>query len=226
VGIHFLRRVGDLGSDVALSPERFDPRRSVGVAAGAEEQRLGELVRIVTANVTSQSFPPEREVLVLDTTHAYEGFVLHRHAPVKAVDIGSAKRLLEPGDVLVSRLRPYLRQIAYVDEELFRRSPQGNEVCASSEFFVLRARGELEVAALVPFLLSSPVQAALAAGQEGGHHPRFSKELLASLPVPEIVLSDAAKLARSVVELAAGVRGSLEGCHALVRVIERQMRTI
>ncbi|MFT5685614.1 MAG: hypothetical protein ACI8RZ_006568, partial [Myxococcota bacterium] len=40
------------------------------------------------------------------------------------------------------------------------------------------------IAFLVPFLLSEPVQTALAAGQEGGHHPRFPSALLMGLRIP------------------------------------------
>jgi hypothetical protein len=220
MGIHVLLRVADLGESLVLAPERFDPRRSMEVAS---ERRLSDLAEVVTENVTGQSFSQERAVLVLDTTHAYEGFVVFRHDPVTPRAIGSAKRRLSPGDVIISRLRPYLRQIAYVDEDLFRLAPAGNDVCASTEFFVIRGRDGFDATALVPFLLSEPVQAALAAGQEGGHHPRFSKELLESIRVPDCVLNEGATTARGVRELASSVRRALVGCRALVATVERQM---
>jgi hypothetical protein len=41
---------------------------------------------------------------------------------------------------------------------------------------------------LVPWLLSDEVQLALAAGQEGGHHPRVREEMLLGLKVPPHIL--------------------------------------
>lgn len=221
MGIHVLRRAADLGETFALAPERFDPRRTVEIVSG---RLLEDVAEIVTESVTSRSFDGARPVLILDTTHAYEGFVVFRHDPVSAPSIGSAKRRLHPGDIIISRLRPYLRQVALVDRALFQLVPNGNDVCASTEFFVIRGRDGFDAAALVPFLLSEPVQTALAAGQEGGHHPRFSKELLASMRVPECILEEAADTARQVRDLAAGVRRSLAGCRDLVSTVQRRLQ--
>lgn len=52
---------------------------------------------------------------------------------------------MRKGDVIISRLRPYLRQVAYVDED--RKEILG----ASTEFFVIRARNNESIAYLVPF---------------------------------------------------------------------------
>jgi hypothetical protein len=220
VGIHVCKRVSELGESLILAPERFDPRRRVGVES---QSCLADLVDVVAQNVSAHSFDPGRPVLVLDTTHAYEGFVVLRHDPVAPDGMGSTKRRLEPGDVIISRLRPYLRQVAYVDADLFTLVPGGNEVVASTEFYVIRGREGFDVACLVPFLLSERVQSALAAGQEGGHHPRFSKELLRSLPVPECAVETPAITADRVRALAAAVRQSLAGCRSLVATVERCM---
>jgi hypothetical protein len=199
MGVLTVRRVDELGPDCVLAPERHDPRRRVDRGASVALDTLVELAR---SGVRGLSGP----VLVLDTSHAWEGVVLARHAPAGPEAIGSAKRSLAPGDVVVSRLRPYLRQVAYVDAGLFALDPAGNAVCASTEFFVLRGRGGFPAAALVPFLLSDRVQAALAAGQEGGHHPRFPEVLLRGLQVPDALVADAAAVAAEVVALAAAVR--------------------
>lgn len=220
MGIHVLRRAGDLGDACVLAPERFDPRRRMAVGATT---CLADIAEVITENVSVRSFASEHAVLVLDTTHAYEGFVVFRHDPVGPDQLGSAKRRLLPGDVIISRLRPYLRQVAFIDEALFCLVPGGNAVCASTEFFAIRGRGDFDVPALVPFLLSEPVQQALAAGQEGGHHPRFSKDLLSSIRVPDCVLGEATSTASRVRELAAGVRRSLNGCRALVTSVEAQL---
>ena len=217
MGIHVLRRVADLGDGLPLAPERFDPRRHVEVVARC---CLSDLVDIVAENVSARSWKSPGAVLILDTTHAYEGFVVLRHHPVPPASMGSAKRLVQAGDVIISRLRPYLRQVALVDEALFQLCRRGNAVAASTEFFVLRGRTGFEAAGLVPFLLSQPVQAALAAGQEGGHHPRFRQELLLSLPVPDQVTRGSDKVARKMRSLAAAVRNSLLASRSMVAAVE------
>jgi hypothetical protein len=151
--------------------------------------------------------------------------VVFRHDPVHPASLGSAKRRVRAGDVVISRLRPYLRQVALIDEALFQLCPGGNAVVTSTEFFVLRGRAGFDAAGLVPFLLSAPVQAALAAGQEGGHHPRFCKELLQSLPVPERVARHLRETEEQIRRLAAAVRSSLLASRSLVASVEAAIAT-
>jgi hypothetical protein len=222
MGIFVLRRVADLGDGLVLAPEHFDPRRRVAVVA---RRCLSDIVEIVAENVSARSWNAPGAVLILDTTHAYEGFVVFRHDPVPPASMGSAKRRVQAGDVIISRLRPYLRQVALVDEALFALCPGGNAVVASTEFFVLRGRAGFDAAGLVPFLLSGPVQAALAAGQEGGHHPRFAKELLISLPVPDQVTRASDKIARKMRRFAAAVRNALLASRSMVAEVEAALAT-
>lgn len=212
MGLSILRRLRDLGDELILAPERYHPSRTVAITS---RRGLADLVDLSTQNASAPSLA-DKPVLVLDTSHAYEGFVVCRHEPISAAALGSAKRRIQPGDVIISRLRPYLRQVAFVDAALFRQVPGGNHVVASTEFFVLRSREHFPAAALVPFLLSPPVQAALAAGQEGGHHPRFSLDLLASLRVPDRLVAQANPLAGRVRALAQRLRRSLRDSQQLI----------
>jgi hypothetical protein len=130
-------------------------------------------------------------------------------AAVAAAELGSAKKLLRPGDVIVSRLRPYLRQVALVDAEL---AGPGVGLACSTEFFVLRPAGGGEsIAFLVAFLLGDGAQSALAACVEGGHHPRFGQAALEQLVVPADVLARRDELsARVEAAVAAARRGERE----------------
>ena len=67
-----------------------------------------------------------------------------------------------PGDVIISRLRPYLRQVAFVDSDIRGYELSATILC-STEFFVLRAIEQESIAFLVPFLLSQSTQQVLAA---------------------------------------------------------------
>jgi hypothetical protein len=115
--------------------------------------------------------------------------------------------VVRPGDLLVSRLRPYLRQVALVHPRAVAEHP-GRSIVCSPEFYVLASPepgGSL--AYLVPFLLGPHTQAVLAAGQEGGHHPRVPRATLFGLRVPAPVV--AARAASSAHLLAA-----LDAAHA------------
>jgi hypothetical protein len=178
-----IKRRGELAEVLALAPERYDPRRELRPQA-----KRATLLRHV-ANVLRRTVQPSDKLgkcLVLDTSDAREGILAFRKQLVDGADIGSAKKVIEPGQVIISRLRPYLRQVALVDP--WMQVPGGTLLICSTEFFVLSGVDGRSIAFLVPFLLTDPVQAVLAASQEGGHHPRFDGSALLSLPVPEAVL--------------------------------------
>ena len=147
MGIHVIRRASELGDALVLAPERFDPRRTLEIKS---TRCLADVAEIVTENVKEQTLSTKRRLLILDTTHAYEGFVVLRHHPVVSEEMRSTKRRILPGDVIISRLRPYLRQVAYVDAALFELESGGNDVVASTEFFVLRGKDGFDSSALVP----------------------------------------------------------------------------
>jgi hypothetical protein len=193
----------ELDEGYVLAPERYDPQRR---PAGPEDgTRLSEVVELVNEQLNAKTAHPDGQYLVLDTSDARRGIVSTSKSPVCGPDIGSNKKRLQPGDVIISRLRPYLRQVAYIDANLARESI---DVLCSTEFFVLRSRDESSVAFLVPFLLSDPVQLRLAAAQEGGHHPRFNAATLSHLRVPRAVMKRRHELSEAVGEAIQSVRGA------------------
>ena len=177
MAIFTLRTVGQLEAGFVLAPERYDPRRSP--AAGASTgKRVGDIVSLSRNVLTARSASSTGSFVILDTSDAREGVLSWRKPAIPAREMGSAKKPLQPGDVIISRLRPYLRQVAFCD------IPSGEtRFACSTEFFVLRAKDGASIAFLVPFLLSRQVQSVLAASQEGGHHPRFNEDTLLNLPV-------------------------------------------
>ena len=166
-----------------LAPERYDPRRALDMGI-TKKVLLGDVVLLVRKVV--QPSAHLGRCLVLDTSDAREGTLSLRKTPVDGAEIGSAKKVIEVHDAIVSRLRPYLRQVAFVDARM--PNPERALFVCSTEFFVLRSPDKRSIAFLVPFLLSDPVQKVLAASQEGGHHPRFDASTLLTLPVPESLL--------------------------------------
>ncbi|WP_164007944.1 hypothetical protein [Pyxidicoccus trucidator] len=182
MAICVIQSFADLAPGLVLAPERYDPRRRVNATRADTAGMIGDFfaLRRETISATSDFKQP---IIVLDTSDALEG-VIHGNKPqVPVATLGSNKKLLCPGDVIISRLRPYLRQVGFLDAGLFT-SDSPPQFVASTEFFVLRHLGEGSGAFLVPLLMTTTVQAALAAAQEGGHHPRFGEETLLKLPVP------------------------------------------
>jgi predicted RNA methylase len=175
-GAHAQRSLAELGHAVTLAPERALATRLVD-GAGVP------LASLVTLRSERAEDGELARAIVLDTTHARDG-LLDVGAAARVTDPpASAKLRVRPGDVLVSRLRPYLRQVAYVHPAACEG---GRPLVCSPEFYVLAPREDgASVAFLVPWLLGAPAQAVLAAAQEGGHHPRVPREILLGMRVEE-----------------------------------------
>ena len=179
---------------LTLAPERYD--------AAPEVQ--GALLESVASFCSESARPGNGSYVVVDTTHAADGFIAAR--PLSTVTaLRSAKKLLRPGDVIVSRLRPYLRQIGYVDDALAERFP-GAILCCSTEFYVLRGRDARSIAFLAPLLLASDCQAVLARAQEGGHHPRVPRQVLAQLRIADRLLASRDATSRSFLDSVRALR--------------------
>lgn len=169
-----------LGDDVSLVPERYDPVRFNADASGIP---LGAIAQVISESVQPSEFQPNSYV-ILDTTHAFAGFVNMASYSAASASTQSLKKIAKVGDVIVSRLRPYLKQVAYLDRRILGTGT--TLILCSTEFFVLRGNSSDDsIAFLVPFLLSAEVQSILAASQEGGHHPRFNVKTLTGLRVPK-----------------------------------------
>lgn len=216
----------ELGPMCVLAPERYDPRReTLELNARREESvPLVAIVRTVRATITpAGNKATEREYLVFDTSDVREGLIIGRKPPVQCEKIGSTKKIFQTGDVLISRLRPYLRQVAFVDQKVSRGHDV--ELACSTEFFILRSMDEQSIGFLVPYLLSTPVQTVLAASQEGGHHPRFGEDALLMLPVPKNLL-EARDATSAIVERSAELyRQSVDSMLELVAVAEKAFQS-
>lgn len=213
-----IKRRFELEKTCVLAPERYDPRRESlqGNDLVKRSLPLGDIVQIVRQTINpSVRTVGERRCVVLDTSDVREGIIIGRKSAIRIADLGSSKKVFLRNDVIISRLRPYLRQVAFVDEGFATACADAESAC-SSEFFVLRSINEEPIAFLVPYLLSAPVQSVLAASQEGGHHPRFDEAALANLPVPESLLAKREEVSAKVVKSAALYRQSEETMLELV----------
>ena len=95
----------------------------------------------------------------------------------------STKKQFQTGDVVVSRLRSYLKEIAIVT------TPANVRSVGSSEFFVLRPRSnKVSSELLLVYLRSSPVQKILHWCQIGSNHPRIEEKEILTLKLPDCIL--------------------------------------
>lgn len=116
-----------------------------------------------------------------DVTDAL-AFFLDDAEPQIADEIGSTKKRFQAGDVVISRLRSYLKEIAVV------RTSDSLLTVGSSEFIVLRPTADgLSAETLMVFLRCPLVQTILKWSQDGSNHPRFATEDLLAIPVPDAV---------------------------------------
>jgi hypothetical protein len=185
-----IRALADLAPDFVLAPERH-----VAIAQSGDGVPLGELVEERSERIDPTA--AERAV-VLDTSHARDGILDVAGALRDVAGAKSAKKRALAGDLVISRLRPYLRQIALVHPRAIAAA-EGRPLALSTEFYVLAARAPgQDLAFLVPFLLSAAAQEALAGAQEGGHHPRVPRSSLFALRVPRALVRTRAKVSRAV----------------------------
>jgi hypothetical protein len=193
-----IKSQSELGKAFVLAPERYDPRRLLVSSTKSAALSLAQVASVIRQTVTAAT-ARDGSFLVLDTSHAQEGVIISPKKTIKSSDIGSAKKAISKNDVIISRLRPYLRQVALVDDGISGWSADVTLIC-STEFFVLRSVDDHSIAFLVPFLLSPSVQAVLAASQEGGHHPRFDEATLLTLPIPSAILENRDEASQAVEE--------------------------
>jgi hypothetical protein len=191
--------IHQLDGELAFAPERYSARHHAHAAETRATVPLHRLVRLAKSTVNPAQSDPDGRYMVLDTTHAVEGRIQSSAHPVRGRDVGSVKRPVRSGSVLVSRLRTYLRQVAYVDEGFVDRHKL--PLVCSTEFYILEpADPKDSIAFLVPYLLSPGVQAVFAHAQEGGHHPRMHASVLTDLPVPVKLLRKREELSRRLIE--------------------------
>lgn len=190
MAICILKSNKQLGVNFILTPERYNPRRRMSID-NEDTILMSEIVEIENDIITKKQ-AQGKSIIQINTSDAMGGY-LNINSEVND-SINSNKKILRKGDVVISRLRPYLRQVAYVDED--RKEILG----ASTEFFVIRARNNESIAYLVPFLLSQPAQLVFENSVEGSQHPRFKEEDVLNLRIPKNIYDERVNISKRVIE--------------------------
>ena len=180
MAICVIKTTTQLGPQFILTPERYNPKRRMSLSGENDGILLSEIITL--KNDASAWYQ-------INTSDAMGGYL---RIPPNPEQLNSNKKILKTGDVIISRLRPYLRQVAYVDTD------SNSQLCASTEFYVLRPRNNESIAFLVPFLLSKAAQTVFANSVEGSQHPRFKEEDILNLVIPSQLFEEREKISQDI----------------------------
>jgi type I restriction enzyme S subunit len=179
------RKVGEVLNVKRIDAEYFHPQKAY--TKEWLDKFSGKIVSDYFESVRDIYNPPNQDtgnsILNFDLTHALQYFLYDDGEVISENEIGSLKKRIQKDDVVVSRLRSYLKEIAIVEV------PQNTPAVGSSEFIVLRSLSEKVLPeALLVYLRSAPVQTILKWSQDGSNHPRFQEDELLAIKLPDNVL--------------------------------------
>ena len=129
-----------------------------------------------------ESFDPKKsssqkiKLLELENMGNFEIFDIPE---VSSTEFYSTKNIAQFGDIVISKLRPYLRQVGFIYLP---------KVYTTTELLILRPKNKnIEDINyyLYTFLITRWVQKILFWSQEGVNHPRFPKHTLLNCPMPK-----------------------------------------
>jgi len=123
--------------------------------------------------------PLTQQALVFDLSDVTSYFLYSRKKVTSSEEVGSAKKIFLQNDVLISRLRPYLKEVSFIgfNEKL---------KLASTEFVVLRQKGNRYYPeTLFAYLINKEMQNILAWSITGTEHPRFDEDYFLKLTLPD-----------------------------------------
>ena len=183
----YIRRAEEVFAAKRIDSEYYHPAKKAYLERlrslpGRPLHEHYEVIRDMFDPVTAKTGDLVRN---FDLSDALQPVLDDEQPAVPARSVGSSKKHFAAGDIVISRLRAYLREIALI------RGTSRVPMVGSSEFIVLRPHNpedpKLSRSTLLVFLRSTAVQTILKWSQDGSHHPRFGDEDLMWIPVPDVV---------------------------------------
>jgi type I restriction enzyme M protein len=204
-----------VGSKGRLDAEYYHPNKQsiLDCLANIPGRTIGEHFTSVNETLNPVQIKSDELIQNYDLDDALQFFINEKES-VSALELGSTKVRFKKNDVIVSRLRSYLKEIALVD------TPETANCVGSSEFIVLRPQSEeVNPELLLVYLRSLPVQVILKWCQAGSNHPRFMEEDLLSIKLPE-------KLIRAQQQIKQTIRTAIEARRDSKRLLELTKRGV
>jgi hypothetical protein len=187
--LSYVRNSLDAFTAGRFDAEYFYPAKTaaLGVLTALSNCTVGDLFDSVRNLWQPTDGNSSERVRNYDLSDALTPFLDGNKEPVERAVIASTKKMIQAGDLVVSRLRSYLKEIAIVQPS------EGLPMVASTEFIVLRPKSAttLPIEALLVYLRSTLPQLVFKWSQDGSNHPRFDERELLRLPVPGVLIAQA-----------------------------------
>ena len=216
--LSYVRRSSEAFGAERFDAEYFHPQKASALLdlRALSDATVGDLFSSVRQLWQPDAGSPSDLVRNYDLNDALVPFLNGKKSPVARGEIASTKKLLKAGDLVASRLRSYLREIAIVEPST--EFP----MVASTEYIVLRpnSRTALPVEALLVYLRSSLPQIVLKWSQDGSNHPRFDEKEILRMPVPRELVANPAPYVNAMQELKASKQRVGELLAAMTSAIE------
>ncbi len=216
--LSYVRRSSEAFGAERFDAEYFHPQKASALLAlrSLSDATVGDLFSSVRQLWQPDAGPPSDQVRNYDLNDALVPFLDGRKLPVARGDIASTKKLLKAGDLVVSRLRSYLREIAIVEPST------DFPMVASTEYIVLRpiSHTVLPVEALLVYLKSPLPQIVLKWSQDGSNHPRFDEKEILRMPVPRALIANPTPYVNAMQKLKASKQRAGELLAAATRAVE------
>ncbi|MRJ06981.1 MAG: hypothetical protein C6I01_05620 [Epsilonproteobacteria bacterium] len=174
--------VAELEENLRIGAETYHPEKLKILSflnKKANGDTIGQYFYLAKELFDPQKFPP-RKVRLLELKNM-GNFEIFDIPEVLSTEFGSTKNRARFGDVVISRLRPYLKQVGFI---------YFPEVYTTTELLILRQKITKALGViglnyyLYTFLMTKWVQRILFWSQEGVNHPRFPKYVLLNCPMP------------------------------------------
>ncbi|WP_349409338.1 hypothetical protein [Pseudalkalibacillus sp. SCS-8] len=214
-------QVSNLDNGFILSAERYHPGRNITIKA-SEYIPLNKVAKISNELFSKKNLKNlQSKLYLINTGDVVDGKIIGNKPLTN--NINSTKKIIKQGDIIISRLRPYLRQVAYVDN-IHENMDEITNVC-STEFYVLSPIDTKEsIAFLVPYLLSPQVQQVLSNAVEGSQHPRFNEDVLMSLNIPVHLINEQDSISNGVINATKKYREYERKSSALIHSVSCYLR--
>lgn len=213
----YIRSSRDAFAAGRLDAEYFYPAKqaALDILAALPGRTVGEMFQSIRDLWQPEDAPPNMLVRNYDLTNALTPFLDNTTDPVSPDSIESTKKRIQKGDLVVSRLRSYLREIAIVLDG------GATPMVASTEFIILRQKADsIRVEALLIYLRSILPQLIFKWSQDGSNHPRFDEKELLNLRVPDLIIAQQDHFAEMLQATICYRRRAAELLNAAKRAVE------
>ncbi|MBJ6610479.1 MAG: hypothetical protein JG718_08995 [Candidatus Thiothrix moscowensis] len=178
--LSYERKASDVFAAERLDAEYYYPEKTAALKflESLPGKTVGKMFVSIRDLWQPDTASKNQQVQNYDLTDALSPFLDTEKEPVYPEEISSTKKKLSQGQIIVSRLRSYLKEIALVLHDT------NIPMVASTEFIVLQPTGQMNIETLMVYLRSILPQTIFKWSQDGSNHPRFDEKELLNLSRP------------------------------------------